>query len=149
MGQAKGRRVFQLINGGGIIMAKNKHNRTHTDNQPGKVDYPIADLLPVGKENAISTKALAQLVRCNTVRDLQQCIAKERKAGAVICSSTTGGYYLPANRNETAEFCKSLENRAKNTFIAIQSARRALEMPEGQQVIEGVLENGIQTGTIE
>ena len=74
-----------------------------------------------------------KLAGCKTSRELQQYIALERKAGAVICSSTTGGYFIPANHAEIAEFCKSLENRASNTFVAIQSARRALQMPEGQQ----------------
>lgn len=113
---------------------KNKHNRAHA-NQNGNSGFTITSLLPVGKENAISTEDLVNLTGCSSARELQQYIAQERKAGAVICSSTTGGYFLPANHAEVAEFCKSLENRAKNTFIAIQSARRALEVPEGQQSI--------------
>lgn len=116
-------------------MTQSKHNRTHAD-QNGNSEFVIRDLLPIGKKNAISSQVLVELVGCGSVRELQHLIAAERKAGAVICSSTTGGYFLPANHRETAEFCKALENRAKNTFIAIQSARRALEIPEGQQDIE-------------
>ena len=116
-------------------MTESKHNRTHAD-QNGNSEFAIAGLLPIGKKNAISSQVLVELVGCGSVRELQHLIAAERKAGAVICSSTTGGYFLPANHRETAEFCKALENRAKNTFIAIQSARRALEIPEGQQDIE-------------
>lgn len=116
-------------------MTESKHNRTHAD-QNGNSEFAIASILPVGKRNAISTEELVKRVGCKSARELQQYIAAERKAGAVICSSTTGGYFLPANHRETAEFCKALENRAKNIFIAIQSARRALEIPEGQQDIE-------------
>ena len=116
-------------------MIESKHNRTHAD-QNGNSEFAIASILPVGKRNAIPTEELVKRVGCKSARELQQYIARERKAGAVICSSTTGGYFLPANHRETAEFCKALENRAKNTFIAIQSARRALEIPEGQQDIE-------------
>lgn len=116
-------------------MAENKHNRTHAD-QNGNSEFAIARLLPTGKKNAIPSQVLVELVGCGSVRELQHLIAAERKAGAVICSSTSGGYFLPANHRETAEFCKALENRAKNTFIAIQSARKALEIPEGQQDIE-------------
>ena len=116
-------------------MTESKHNRTHAD-QNGNSEFAIRDLLPIGKKNAIPSQVLVELVGCGSVRELQHLIAAERKAGAVICSSTTGGYFLPANRRETAEFCKALEKRAKNTFIAIQSARRALEIPEGQQDIE-------------
>ena len=43
------------------------------------------------------------------------------------------GYYLPANKDEIREFCNFMEKRAKHSFIAIQSARRALGEIEGQQ----------------
>lgn len=116
-------------------MEKNKHNRVHTI-QNGNSEYKIASLLPVGKENAISTKDLVELAGCSSARELQQYIAAERSRGAVICSSTTGGYFLPANRSETVEFCRSLENRAKNTFLALRSAKKSLEVPEGQESFE-------------
>ncbi len=122
-------------------MNKNKHNRVHTI-QNGNSEYKIASLLPVGKENAISTKDLVQLTGCSSARELQQYIALERSKGAVICSSTTGGYFLPANHKETAEFCKALENRAKNTFLALRSAKQSLRVPEGQQDMNGGEEDG-------
>ena len=111
---------------------KNKHNRAHA-NQNGNSGFTIAGLLPVGKENAISTDDLVNLTGCSSARELQQYIAQERKAGAVICSSTTGGYYLPANKMEIAEFRRSLKNRAENTLVAIESAEKALNSPEWQQ----------------
>lgn len=120
------------------MQKENRNNRVHTEQQSGKTEFLIASLLPVGKRNAIPTAELVKLSGCSSPRELQMYIAEERKRGAVICSSTTGGYFLPANHAETAEFCKSLENRARNTFIAIQSAKRALQTPEGQQAMEGV-----------
>ncbi len=105
---------------------KNKHNRTHAD-QNGNSEFVIAGLLPIGKKNAIPSQVLVELVGCGSVRELQNLIAAERKAGAVICSSTTGGYYLPANHGEMAEFCRTLENRARNTLIALTSTRKAME----------------------
>lgn len=114
---------------------KNKHSQVHTD-QNGNSEYVIADLLPVGEENAISTKELVRLAGCSSVRELQRYIAEERKAGAVICSSSTGGYFRPANRAELAKFCKTLENRALNTLVALRSVRCAMRVPEGQQLIE-------------
>ena len=113
-------------------MTQSKHNRTHAD-QNGNSRFVIRDLLPTGKKNAISTNELVKIIACNSARELQQYIAQERKAGAVICSSTTGGYYLPANHAEMAEFCRTLENRAKNTLIALTSTRKAME---GQQDTE-------------
>ncbi|WP_195421679.1 hypothetical protein [Faecalicatena contorta] len=122
-------------------MKKNEHNQVYTGNQPGKAEFPIASLLPLGKENAIPTQELVKLAGCSTPRELQQHIALERKAGAIICSSTTGGYFIPANHAEIAEFCKSLENRTSNTFVAIRSAKQALKQPEGQQALENLVED--------
>lgn len=115
-------------------MTKNKFNRKHAK-QVGKPD--IASILPIGKERAIPTKHLVELTGCKSARELQQYIAVERKAGAVILSTCQdgGGYYLPANRGEIAEFAKTLENRATNTFIALKSARKALKETEGQLTI--------------
>ena len=122
-------------------MKKNKHNRVHTD-QNGNSEFVIAGLLPIGKENAVSTNELVNLLGCKSARELQERIALERNAGAVICSSTTGGYYLPANHAEMAEFCKTLENRAFNTLMALKSTKRAMKMPEGQQSITEVTKDG-------
>lgn len=113
-------------------MRKNKHNQVHTI-QNGNSEFSIASLLPIGKENAISTEELVKLTGVSSARELQQYIAEERRAGAVICSSTTGGYFLPENRSEIAEFHRSLKNRAVNTLIAIKSAERALNAQEWQQ----------------
>ena len=114
---------------------KNKHNRAHA-NQNGNSEFPIASLLPVGKENAISTEDLVNLTGCSSARELQQYIAQARKAGEVICSSTTGGYFLPESRMEIAEFRRSLKNRAENTLVAIESAEKALNSPEWQEAAE-------------
>lgn len=86
----------------------------------------IKELLLTGKENAIESQRLADLAGCKSIRELQQVIAAERAAGAVILSSTTGGYYLPANKQEIREFCMTLESRSRNTFAALESARKAL-----------------------
>ena len=87
----------------------------------------IEKLLPVGKENAIDSQTLAELAGCKSVRELQQMIAVERANGAVIISSTTGGYYLPANKHEIREFIATLNNRGRNTIAALESAIKALE----------------------
>lgn len=45
---------------------KNRNNQVYTEGQQsGKTDYPIASLLKVGKENAISTKELVRLSGSN------------------------------------------------------------------------------------
>ena len=97
--------------------------------------FPIYEILPTGRSNGISARELKRLVGCENDRNLRLLIHQERKAGAMICSSSTG-YYKPEDRSEIAEFVKSLESMAMNILIAIRPARRALqdmgETPEMQ-----------------
>ena len=89
----------------------------------------ITDYLPTGKENAIPSKTLAEILGFDTVRELQKAIERERQAGAVILSTCTegGGYFLPANETEIREFIRTLSNRAKNTRRSMESALDALD----------------------
>lgn len=92
--------------------------------------FEIMGLLPEGKRNAISSDALTRLLHLNSKRELQQRIAKERKAGALILSSSTGGYYTSTDPAEVAAFVRTLENRAKQTFLVLRTARRFLRAAE-------------------
>lgn len=113
-------------------MMKNNYNRAHKELQSGKTDASIVSLLKTGKENAISTKELLRLSECGSIRELQKRIAEERSSGAIICSGSGAGYWIPKNRKEIEDFCKTMEKRAKNIFNATRSARKYLDLPEGQ-----------------
>ena len=119
------------------MQKENRNNRVHTEDQSGKTEFPIMNLLPVGKENAISTTELVRLTGCKSARDLQDRIAYERNHGAVICSGSGRGYWKPKNRQEIQEFVRTMDARALNTLRAAKSARAVLKIPAGQQVIEG------------
>lgn len=90
--------------------------------------FPVRDVLPKGKGNAIPSKELADFLGVGSVRELQQEIARERAAGAVILSTCQegGGYYLPATNQEVREFIRTLKSRGKNTLLALRSARNYL-----------------------
>lgn len=94
----------------------------------------IADYLPTGKQNAIPSKSLADMLGFDTVRELQKAIERERQADAVILSTCTanGGYFLPDNESEIREFIRTLSNRAKNTRRSMESAQDALDEMTGQ-----------------
>ncbi len=87
----------------------------------------IESLLPIGKENAIKSELLVQILHLHNKRELQQLIAKERNEGALILSSSTGGYFTSNDPKEVAEFIRTLESRAKHTFIALRSARKFMQ----------------------
>lgn len=121
---------------------QNRNNRVHTEEQSGKTDFLIEGLLPVGKENAVTTQDLVKLSGCGSARELQQRIAYEREYGAIICSGSGRGYWRPKDRQEIQEFVHTMNARALNTLKAVKSAKRALKVPEGQQSMNGENEDG-------
>lgn len=88
----------------------------------------VYEVLSHGKERAIPSKVLAAALGFNTERELRKQIENERRAGAVILSTTLdgGGYYLPANDYEVSVFIQTLKNRAKNTLRSVESAEKYL-----------------------
>lgn len=114
-------------------MQKSRNNREHTKNQSGKAEFRIEHLLPVGKENAITTSELVKRSGCSSARELQQHIAYERKHGAIICSGSGRGYWKPKNRKEIEEFCRTMDARARNTFAATKGAKEVLKTSNWQQ----------------
>lgn len=101
--------------------------------EPDKtLPFVVMEALHTGKENAISAQELCDYLGFNSIRELQHEIARERKAGAVILSTCQdgGGYFLPGNDREVKQFIKTLENRAKNTFAILRSARGVLRQQE-------------------
>lgn len=88
----------------------------------------VADTLSRCKENSISSEVLCSRLGFESIRELQKEIARERAAGAVILSTCQedGGYFLPGNVREVKEFVKTLENRGRNTLMALESARELL-----------------------
>lgn len=96
----------------------------------------VADLLQIGKENAISTSELCCRMGFDTSRELRLAVARERKAGAVILSSCSGGYYLPRNKEEVEEFIRAQDKKARSIMCALQSARAYIRTLEGQLSID-------------
>ena len=110
---------------------------------------PIEKTIPRGAANAISTADLVELAGCKTKRQLQNMIAAERARGALILSSTSGGYFLPApgqeGREELRRFVATLQSRAVSTLRTLQEARIALAVLDGQlSFIETQRDAGVQ-----
>jgi len=93
----------------------------------------VAELLSTGRENAMSTQMLCAALGLRSRRELVKIVSQERAAGEVICSSASGGYYLPKDATEIRDFIHTVRNRGVNTLAALKSARRALSQIEGQQ----------------
>ena len=107
----------------------------------GGIERMIIEFLKRGKQKAIPSKQLAKMVGCKNVRDLRALVSQERQQGAVILSTSRngGGYYLPANTEEVQEFIRTLDARARHTFLALRSARKYLKDLEiDNEKMEGV-----------
>ena len=102
----------------------------------------VESLLLHGEENALPSSQLVRLTGFRSVRELQNEIASEREAGALILSTCRGGggYFLPSDgevgKREIAAFVATLRARALNTLRALKTAREALESLEGQVALD-------------
>lgn len=119
-------------------MRKEEQAAASTGNSKRRNEYKIESLLPVGQENAITTAELLRLTDCGSVRELRRQVELERNAGAVICSGSRKGYWRPKDRQEAMSFIKTMEAKAFSTLAATKSARRSLNVPEGQQEFKEV-----------
>lgn len=94
----------------------------------------IAEILPHGKENAISMGHLATYFGTSE-RDIRSMIHKARCDGSIICGDSSG-YYLPETREELLRWYRLAKKRSLSGLKALKAARRQLRELEGQQSIE-------------
>lgn len=101
--------------------------------------YNVTDI-PVGRENAISRKRLAELWNCNdrTVRARIAALrCKECKDNLFIVSHSQGGvkgYYRTDKPDEIRHFVHEGRKRIRNTAKPIDNARKVLKALEGMAV---------------
>lgn len=91
-----------------------------------KQEFPIESLLPVGRENAITTTELLKLSGIGNSRDLQRQIASEREHGALICSGAGRGYWRPKDNWEVREFVRIMDAKSRNIQKATEGAKKIL-----------------------
>ena len=100
----------------------------------------IAQVLPCGAENAISSEALIAACGISNIRQLRKIVAAERDAGALILSNTSGGYFLPSEgekgREEMRHFVNTVRSKALNLLKAARPARNTLRVLDGQLKLE-------------
>lgn len=95
----------------------------------------VSGLLHTGERNAVTARDLA-IITGLSIRDVTLQIAGERQAGAVILSSGKG-YFLPSSEDEILHFVNAMNSRARNIYLAAQSAKAMLAKVPGQLDIFG------------
>ena len=83
----------------------------------------IADLLGVGRENAIPRRDLERLTGL-APREVSLAGERERRSGVPILADGSG-YYLPSSHDERAACVRSLRHRAREILITARSIERA------------------------
>lgn len=112
---------------GSCERAAQQSRTDYTTHERGKASVCIFDILPAGAENAISRRELSALTGLPD-RQLRRQIAKERRAGALILSSSeiNGGYFKAASHEELRRYVRSMQSRCKEILAVICAAEEAL-----------------------
>lgn len=83
------------------------------------------ELIPEGKENAITRSELAKALHVD-VRTISLIIADARRKNYLICSGNEG-YYKPSNNSELKAFYNRMRKQSLSMLTALKSARKALK----------------------
>ena len=90
----------------------------------------IKEILFEGRENARTGRELSNALALN-IRDLTELISRERREGAPICASMDArrpGYFLAADREELARYCRTLEHRIRELEETHRACRQVLDL---------------------
>ena len=104
----------------------------------GRTNLTIADLIPIGRENAISRKMLTQLCVQNNLIDfsvkdkdraMRNLIEKDRRDFVILNLSNGEGYYRPTvdDVQDLQRYIRQEESRAKASFRNLKKARALYE----------------------
>lgn len=96
----------------------------------------IAGLLRPGSENGTRLSELVRLTG-EDERSVRRRIQRERKAGKLILSDNTSGYFLPASADDVRRFVRSMSRRAREISAIALVAEDVLAQAEGQEVVRG------------
>ncbi|MCL2366658.1 MAG: hypothetical protein FWC75_06370 [Oscillospiraceae bacterium] len=125
------------LSGSTSLNSSANHTTFSESRQPDLIENVLINTGAYGAENKLMIPQLLELTSLPNARTLQQGIATERKAGALILSGSSGGYHLPSldpesARQEMMEHERCLRARALNTLAVLKPVRRALRAVQGQ-----------------
>lgn len=90
--------------------------------------YRMLIIIPVGIENAISMRDLANVLGI-APRDVREFVLNANRHGLVIgstCAENGGGYFIPANIDELKSAYREKRGRALTTLSGVKQMRRIL-----------------------
>jgi biotin operon repressor len=103
-----------------------------------KIDR-LSAYIPVGKNNAIHQKELAERLRI-TPADVKQLVRTARQQGLQILSGVQG-YWFAENESEKKEFVNSMHKHAFSLFKTVTPIKNTIRDNDGQISISEMLES--------
>ena len=99
----------------------------------------VADVLPIGAENAISARILAGMLGLKDIRAVSRLVERERRSGVPICAlaGTPGGYFLPSSPGELERYVKALNRRVREIKKTHDAVNESLRKLSGQEIVRG------------
>jgi len=93
-----------------------------------KFNHPLFPIIPLGRENAITSKDVRRIAGYKHVRDVTSKVSDLRKAGYLICNAVKNpmGYFRPEHMHDVREFVNQMDSRRREINASTRSARKAL-----------------------
>ncbi len=112
-----------------------------------RIHHDIADLIPVGRENAISRKMLVAMCVSNGLIDgkisdkdrvMRSLIEQARRDYTILNLSNGKGYYRPSleDLQDLQRYIRQEERRAKSTFRNLTRAKELYEDYKAGRIVE-------------
>ena len=91
----------------------------------------VINLLPIGRENAVSMTALADMLNVSTTT-VKKLVREARNEGYQIVSGIDG-YWITDDPKEKRTFVTEMQKQALSRMVSTKHIRSALEETEGQE----------------
>lgn len=115
-------------------MKKRKQKNPKRGRNNDKTIIWFGSILERGKQNAILTSQLMDVLGITSEYVFRREIQRARREGEQVILSCSRGYYLPLNDGEIAEYIDSMNNRIASIESSIASAKRELEEMQADNV---------------
>ena len=100
----------------------------------------LLDFIPVGRNNALQGRKIAELSGIN-IKQIQAKISALRASGHPICAPDTVkplGYFIPESAKEADEFYRATIARARKTWITVANVTKAVNKRFGIKLQEEI-----------
>lgn len=97
----------------------------------------IAEIIPVGKKNAVSRSYLLTLCKeygiAKSDREMRRLISRERENSVIICVQDGAGYFRPGH-DDKEELRHYIRQEAQRSITILQNLKMAKAMLEDLEV---------------